>query len=58
VQKVIDRKAKGETITVEVVKEEKGEVLDLVQALQASLDANAKGAKGRRPAKRTRRKAS
>jgi DNA end-binding protein Ku len=58
VQKVIDRKAKGETITVEAVKEDKGEVLDLVQALQASLDAKAKGAKGRRPAKRTRRKAS
>jgi DNA end-binding protein Ku len=58
VQKVIDRKAKGETITVEAAKEDKGEVLDLVQALQASLDAKAKGAKGRRPAKRTRRKAS
>ena len=47
-----------ETITVEEPKEEKGEVLDLVQALQASLDARTKGAKGRRPAKRTRRKAS
>jgi DNA end-binding protein Ku len=63
VQKVIDRKARGETITVETVKEEKGEVLDLVQALQASLDAKtkgakAKGAKASGPAKRTRRKAS
>jgi DNA end-binding protein Ku len=63
VEKVIDRKARGETITVETVKEEKGEVLDLVQALQASLDARtkgakAKGAKASGPAKRTRRKAS
>ncbi len=63
VQKVIDRKARGETITVETVKEEKGEVLDLVQALQASLDAKTKGAKAKGakaggPAKRTRRKAS
>jgi DNA end-binding protein Ku len=58
VQKVIDRKAKGETITVEEPQEEKGEVLDLVQALQASLEARSKGAKRRPPAKRTRRKAS
>ncbi len=68
VQKVIERKAKGQTITVEEPEAKKAEVLDLVQALQASLDAKAKGAAGRRqakrtaaakrPAKRTRRKAS
>ena len=52
VQKVIDRKAKGETITVEAPKEQKGEVLDLMEALKASLDAKAT-AKGRRPAKRS-----
>ncbi len=52
VQKVIDRKAKGQTIAVEETKAEKPEVLDLVAALQASLDAKAKGTKARRPAKK------
>jgi len=52
VQKVIERKAKGETITVEEPDAKKAEVLDLVEALQASLDAKAKGKK-RAPAKRT-----
>ena len=66
VQKVIDRKAKGQTITVEKPEEEAPKVLDLVEALQASLDRKAKakragGAKkARRPAKKAaaRRKAS
>jgi DNA end-binding protein Ku len=51
VQKVIDRKAKGQTITLEEPERPKAEVLDLVEALQASLDAKAKGT-SRRPAKR------
>jgi DNA end-binding protein Ku len=64
VQKVIDRKAKGQTITVEEPEEQPSEVLDLVQALQASLERKAKApkrtpTKTRRPAKKAaRRKAS
>jgi DNA end-binding protein Ku len=47
VQKVIARVAKGEEVTVEEPKEEGGEVLDLFEALKASLDK-----KSTRPRKR------
>jgi DNA end-binding protein Ku len=65
VQKVIDRKAKGLTITVEEPEEEKPEVLDLVAALEASLArkggrAGAKNTAGRRTAaaKKTTKRAA
>ncbi len=65
VQKVIDRKAKGQTITVEEPEQEKPPVLDLVAALEASLDRKAtatratKATKARKPARKAaRRKAS
>ena len=46
VEKVIDKKAKGRPITVEEEPEPKAEVVDLVEALRASLDQR------KRPAKR------
>jgi DNA end-binding protein Ku len=47
---LIKRKAKGETIAVEEPEEPKAEVVDLVEALRASLDAKKKPAKRRRKA--------
>ncbi len=47
--KIVKRKAKGESIAVEEPEERKAEVVDLVEALRASLDANKK------PAKRSRK---
>jgi DNA end-binding protein Ku len=43
VQKVIAKVAKGEEVAVEEPPEEEGKVVDLVEALQASLDARGKG---------------
>lgn len=52
VLKVIRRKAKGKPIEVEEPEEERAPVVDLVEALRASLDKSGKGR--RAPAKRTR----
>jgi non-homologous end joining protein Ku len=50
--KVIRRKAKGQPIAVEAEEEPRAKVVDLVEALQASLDAK------RKPRKRTAKKAA
>jgi DNA end-binding protein Ku len=52
VMKVIRRKAKGQPIAVEAEEEPRAKVVDLVEALQASLDAK------RKPRKRTAKKAA
>jgi non-homologous end joining protein Ku len=52
VRKIIDRKAKGEEITVEAAPE-RAEVVDLMAALEESV----KAAKAGKPRKRTRKSA-
>jgi DNA end-binding protein Ku len=51
VKEIIDAKAKGKTVTPPEPDEDGGEVIDLMDALRASLDAN-RSASGKRPAKK------
>jgi DNA end-binding protein Ku len=50
VKKIIDKKAKGQEITVEEPKEDRAEVLDLMQALEDSVAAARKGKRRRKTA--------
>lgn len=55
-KKLIDKKIKGEEIVVQEVEEEPSQVIDLIEALKASVDAAKRGERPKAPRKKTTRR--